>query len=103
MGRIGVGFQWLALSLFLNGLIVSSASAQRFFPFLPPDPRDRVQGSAYLARWEFPAFEALGAQSETLDPDPSALLTMDYSITRYLWVGGWWNPFRGSIQARVLA
>lgn len=80
----------------LLGLAAASASAQRFFPVRPPDPRSRLQFANYWSHWEFPAIFRLPGAVVRRETKASVLTAADYFVSSKLAVGGWWNPIKGA-------
>lgn len=101
MRRSVARYRVLQMVLLFEGLLVGTAHAQRFFPILPPNPRDRLQTASYLAQWEFPPISGdelpFQVESQSLKADAGPLLTMDYFLRRHLSVGFWWNRVSGEI------
>src|SRR5437773_5876568 len=86
-------------------LVPGVARAQVFSePLKPPPeargalsaPRERWLIGTYLASWQYPAklFQAATVGREW---NPGPLLTAEYSLTKDLSLGGYWNRFTGHL------
>jgi hypothetical protein len=85
----------LLVLLVLSGLRIAPARAQRFFPILPPDPKERLQVGTFRSKWDFPSqkYPDFVVRKRS---NYSLLITADYFVTRRLSVGGWWHDLAGT-------
>ncbi len=90
----------------LSILAVSTRPAAANVLFVPTwgERLGRTHFGLYATSWEFSdrrVLESVGGKGFRQDADPSAVLLLEYDLTDRLSIGGWWNPFAGSVVSAV--